>query len=239
MDQKVSLVTGGARGLGLAVARELARRGDEVYVAWRSENESSRALAREFEANALRCDCESEREVAVLVETILAREGRLDHVVHAVGEYESGPLELLAPATLRRLLSNNVESAFLVARAARAPLRSARGALVLFGCTGLEGLRAKREVAAYAAAKSALVVLARSLAQEEGPHGVRVNVVSPGMIPHPHAADDTFDPKHAARIPLGRFGTPEEIAAAVAWLLSDEARYVTGANLEVGGGFTL
>ncbi|MBI5434288.1 MAG: SDR family oxidoreductase [Planctomycetes bacterium] len=239
MQEKVALVTGGARGLGLAVARELARRGDEVYVAWRSENESSRALVAEFGANALRCDCEREADVVGLIETLIAREGRLDTVVHAVGEYESGPLAECAPATLRRLLSNNVESAFLVARAARSALRASKGSLVFFGCTGLEGLRAKREMAAYAAAKSALIVLARSLAAEEGRHGVRVNVVSPGVIPHPHAADETFDPKLAAKVPLGRFGTPEEIAAAVAWLVSDEAGYVTGANLEVGGGFTL
>lgn len=238
MDSRVALVTGGARGLGLAVARELAARGDEVYVAWRSENESSRALSAEFGANALRCDCEDEASVRDLVETVMAREGRLDVIVHAVGEYESGPLEALEPRTLRRLFSNNVESAFLVARAARAPLRASRGALVYFACAGLDGLRAKREMAAYAAAKSALLVLARSLAQEEGRHGVRVNVVSPGMIPHPHAADDTFEPRLAAKIPLGRFGTPEEVATAVAWLCSDEARYVTGANLEVGGGFT-
>lgn len=238
MDSRVVLVTGGARGLGLAVAKEFAARGDDVYVAWRSENESSRALIAEFGTNALSCDCEDEAAVRDLIETILAREGRLDVVVHAVGEYESGPLEALEPRTLRRLFSNNVESAFLLARASRAALRASRGAFVFFACAGLDGLRAKREMAAYAAAKSALIVLARSLAQEEGRHGVRVNVVSPGMIPHPHAADDTFDPQLAAKIPLGRFGTPEEAAAAVAWLCSDEARYVTGANLEVGGGFT-
>jgi 3-oxoacyl-[acyl-carrier protein] reductase len=238
MTEQVSLVTGGARGLGLAVARELRRRGDDVYVAWRTDNESSQALRGEFGDAALPCDCEDEAQVRDLIETIIAREGRLDHVVHAVGEYESGPLGELEPATMRRLLSNNVESAFLVARAARAALRESKGSLVFFGCAGLDGLRAKRGMAAYAAAKSALIVLARSLSVEEGPFGVRINVVSPGQIPHAHAADETFDPKWVAKIPLGRFGKPEEVAAAVAWLLSAEASYVTGANLEVGGGFT-
>ncbi len=236
---QVSLVTGAARGLGLATARRLKQRGDRAIVAWRSDNQSSRAVREEFGEFALRCDCEDERSVRELFASIQRLAGRLDHVVHAVGEYESGPLAELESKTLRRLFSSNVESAFLVARGARELLRSSKGSLVFFGCTGLDGLRAKREAAAYSAAKSALIVFAKSLALEEAKFGVRVNVVSPGMIPHEHAASDTLDPKLAARIPLGRTGTPDEIADAILWLTSKAANYVTGANVEVGGGFML
>jgi 3-oxoacyl-[acyl-carrier protein] reductase len=159
--------------------------------------------------------------------------------VHAVGEFTTGPLAELSPDDFRRMLRNNAETAFLVARAMRSGLRASRGSLLFFGCAGLGGLRPRREAAAYAAAKSALVVLARSLAVEEGPHGVRVNVISPGIVPHEHADPDTFEKSETARVPLGRAGTPQDVAAAAAWLCSPAAAYVTGVNLEVSGGWML
>ncbi|HUR28781.1 MAG TPA: SDR family oxidoreductase, partial [Planctomycetota bacterium] len=109
-----------------------------------------------------------------------------------------------------------------------------------FGAAGLAGSRARREAAAYMAAKSALVVLAKSLALEEAPNGVRVNVVSPGVVAHEHADPDTFAKLAAGKVPLAEIpGEPRDVAAAVAWLCSREARLVTGADLEVAGGFGL
>ena len=237
--QRVSLVTGSARGLGLAVARRLAGRGDRVHAVWRTPGECARELEAEFGPRAHRADLLRIDGARELVERVLAIDGRLDCAVHAVGEFAGGPLSELEPEDLRRMLASNVETAFLLARAALPALRESRGSLVLFGCAGLEGLRARRESAAYAAAKSALLVLARSLAAEEGPAGVRVNVVSPGIVPHPHSAPTTRDPRRPSRIPLGRAGRPEEVAEAVAWLTSDEAGYVTGADLPVSGGWML
>lgn len=235
----VSLVTGSARGLGLAVARRLSARGDRAHVVYRTATAEIAALEREFAGRVHQADLESEADVEKLVAEVLAAEGGLDHTVHAVGEYETGPLAELDPRDLRRLLSNNVESAFLLARAVRPALRERKGSLVFFGCAGLDGLRARRDAAAYCAAKSALVVLARSLAVEEAAFGVRVNLVSPGLIPHAHASPDTLDPKLLARIPFGRPGKPEEVAEAIAFLTSPAASYVTGSNLELGGGFML
>lgn len=235
----VSLVIGGVRGLGLAAARRLSARGDRVHVTWRSSGELARGLEAELEGRVHRADALEEGELERLMAAVLERDGRLDHLVHAVGEYRTGTLEELEPAELRSLLASNVESAFLAFRAARAPLRSSRGCAVLFGCSGLAGLRAWRRTAAYAAAKSALLVLARSLAVEEAPHGVRLNVVSPGHVPHAHAAPDTRDPELWKRIPMGRPGEPAEVAEAVAFLCSPAAAYVTGADLEVAGGWML
>jgi NAD(P)-dependent dehydrogenase (short-subunit alcohol dehydrogenase family) len=235
----VTLVTGSARGLGLAVARHLRARGDRVHVVWRTPGERAQALRQEFAARAHRADLVDPSQAESLVEAVLALDGRLDHLVHAVGEYLSGPLEATTPADLRRMLASNAESAFALFGAARAALRASRGKAVFFGTSGLAGFRARRQTAAYAAAKSALLVLVRSWALEEAAHGVTVNLVSPGHVPHEDAHADTLDEARLERIPLGRPGTPLDVARAVAFLCSPEAEYTTGTELLVSGGWML
>lgn len=233
----VSLVTGSARGLGLAVARALARRGDLVHVVWRTAEPHTAELEREFPGRVHRADLLRADETQALVQAVLARDARLDHVVHAVGEYVTGSLDEAAAADLERMFASNVLTAFHVFNAVRPALRGARGSATFFGTAGLAGARARRETALYAAAKSALLVLVRSWARAEAAHGVRVNQVSPGIVPHAHAAADTH--AYAERVPLGRAGSPEDIAAAVLFLASDAAAHVTGQDLEVAGGWLL
>lgn len=237
MDAPVALVTGSVRGLGLACARRLASQGARVHVVWRSSAELAEPLRSEFALH--QADLVDPEQCARLVREVLARDGRLDTLVHAVGEYATGALEGQDARLARALFESNVESALSVFAAARAPLRAARGAAVFFGCSGNEHTRAWRDTALYAAAKTALLVVMRSLAVEEAPHGVRVNMASPGHIPHAHAAPDTNDRAMWARIPMGVPGEPRDVAEAVAWLCSPAARYVTGTNLAVGGGWRL
>lgn len=239
-SQPVALVTGGVRGLGLASARALAADGHAVHVTWRDSRDLASERALEFgERRVHRADLERPEEAERVVEEVLEHDGRLDVLVHAIGEYVAGPLAEIAPQIVRRLFASNVESALHALAAARPALRERRGAVVLFGCAGLGGLRARRRAAAYVAAKSALLVIARSLALEEAPFGVRVNVVSPGVAPHPHAHPETLDPKVQARVPMGRPTRPEEVAEAVRWLVSPAASHVTGADLPVAGGWLL
>lgn len=238
-SQRVSVVTGSARGLGLAVAERLDARGDSVHVVWRSSSELAATLEQRFPGRVHRADLSVGDDVAGLLRAVLERDGRVDAVVHAVGEYVHGPLEGATVDELRRMFVSNVETSLLVAEAFRAPLRSSRGSLVFFGCAGLDGLRARRATAVYAAAKSALVVLARSLALEEAPHRVRVNLVSPGVVPHAAASRDTLDPALLSRIPFGRPGQPDEVAEAVCFLTSEAASYTTGCDLSVAGGWML
>lgn len=235
----VTLVTGSARGLGLAVARHLSERGDRTHVVWRSEGGSATALRDEFGDRAHRADLTSADDTARLVEEVVALDGGLNHLVHAVGEYVSGPLENASAEELRRMLASNVESSFLLFGAAREALRRSHGDAVFFGCSGLEGFRARASTAVYAASKSALFVLVRSWAREEAPHGVRVNLLSPGHIPHADAHPDTLDRERLDDVPLGRPGTPLDIARAAAFLTSDEASYTTGTDLLVTGGWML
>ena len=235
----VALVSGSARGIGLEVARNLRARGERVHVVWRTDNERARGLISEFGERAHGADLTAPADAARLAREILAADGRIDHLVHAVGEYVSGPLERASAEDLRRMLTSNVESAFHVLGAVRASLRAARGRAVFLGTSGLAGFRARRRTAVYAAAKSALLVLVKSWALEEAAHGVTVNMVSPGHVPHDAAHADTLDEDQLDKIPLGRPGTPEDIARAVACMCSPAAAYTTGTDLQVGGGWML
>lgn len=233
-SRPVALVTGSARGIGLGVAKELSTRGWRTHVVWRS---TEGQLEERFPTRVHRADLVIEEDCRRLVSEVLERDGRLDGVVHAMGEYLAGPLEGLGSVDFARMLENNATSAFLLATATRQPVRKARGSYVFFGCAGVESLRARPEAAAYAAAKTALLVLVRSLALEESAFGVRVNMISPGLVPHEHASADTH--ALADRIPLGRPGTELDLAHAVTWLMSSEADHVTGQNLDVAGGWLL
>ncbi|MCA8979265.1 MAG: SDR family oxidoreductase [Planctomycetes bacterium] len=237
MSERIVLVTGGVRGLGLAVARRFAADGDRVHLVYRSSQELAREREAEFGGRVHRADLTDEADVAELFRTLIEREGRLDVLVHAVGEYTTGSLAETTIDDWRRMLASNLESTILVTDAARPHLRAARGVWLGFGVSGLDGLRARTRTAAYAAAKSALLVYARSLAREEAPFGVRANLISPGVVPHAHAADDAHDPRILASIPFGRVGTPEEVAEAAHYLCSPAASYVTGVDLAVAGGF--
>src|SRR6185436_10772921 len=129
---KVALVTGSARGLGLAVARHLRARGERVHVTWRTEGPSADSLRAEFRERAHCADLLETRDAEDLVHRVLSRDGRLDHAVHAVGEYVSGPLAATTRDDFRRMLASNSESAFVFFGAAREALRASRGRAVFF-----------------------------------------------------------------------------------------------------------
>ena len=227
-DAPVVLVTGASRGLGRAVADDQEERGARVHRVARSAVEG---------ANGQVADLSQQEAAERVVRAVLEREGRIDAIVHAPGDYVDGTLEQLDAGQLERLFESNVTTAMHLIESGREALRASGGSWLFFGCAGLSGLRARRRTAGYGAVKSALVVLARSLALEEAPHGVRANVISPGLVPHADAHATTH--AHADRVPLGRPTALTDIAGTAGWLLSAEASHITGQDIEVAGGFAL
>jgi 3-oxoacyl-[acyl-carrier protein] reductase len=236
----VALVTGGGRNIGRAIALRLGQDGYRVAINYRSDHAAATfgaalVAAQAPEAALFPADVTRDDEAAGLVAAVLARWGRLDVLVNAVGPMVEGSATDTAPDDFRAMLDGNLLSAYQVTRHALPALRAVGGRVVNLGSLNVELARGASEHAAYNAAKTALVVWTRSLARSEGPRGVRVNMVCPGVI----ATDDTpaaLRRDLPRRVPLGRLGRPEEVAEAVAWLVSERAGYVTGAVLAVSGG---
>ena len=246
---QVALVTGAARGLGLGIARRLAEDGARVVLC--DLDEAVHAAARQLgdAASGERCDVADAAAVDRLVAAIVARHGRLDILVANAGIGGGAPLLELGDDALRRILAVNLEGTFSCCRAAaRAMAPRGRGAIVTVG--SIFGRDTPAGAAAYGASKAGVVALTQAAARELAPFGIRVNCVSPGnMATEMHwralarrAARDgrSFDEvREQVReaIPLGRHGTPEDVGAAVSFLVSPDAAYITGQTINVDGGF--
>lgn len=238
----VALVTGGTTGIGLATAQVLHKRGYAVMVTGR--NPDSLAAAQRVlpdDVVVFRADARSVADADVVAAELSRRFGKLDLAFLNAGVTSLVPLEALDEETYDWHFDTNLKGqVFLLQKVL--PLLGRGSSVVLTSSTGSD--RGNPGMAVYAATKGAQLSLMRTLAVELAPRGIRVNAVSPGPIETPMMtklgmpADklDDFKVSFAARIPTGRFGTPEEIANAVAFLGSAEASYITGANLVADGG---
>jgi NAD(P)-dependent dehydrogenase (short-subunit alcohol dehydrogenase family) len=228
MDRPViALVTGGAHGIGAAIAARLARDGFRVVVADTAPNGAAPAGGR-----YVPCDVSDEAAVAALIASISAQEGQLDALVCNAGINIRKPLAQLTTAEWSRVIGTNLTSTFLLARAAEAMLRAAHGSVVTIASTRAHMSEADTE--AYAASKGGLVALTHALSISLAPD-VRVNCISPGWIftegDPPREEDDAFHP-------AGRVGTPDDIGALAAFLVGPEGGFITGAEFIVDGGVT-
>lgn len=232
----IAIVTGGASNIGWACVRRLADRHEVVIADVQAPTEALPAGVRYVPTDITDyASCQS-----LLVQA--ASEGGLAVLVHSAAITAAArPVEQIPVAEWRRLLDVNLTGAFLVAQAAIPALRRARGAMVMIasraGRTGYAALNASASgtKAHYAASKAGLLSLVKSLAIELAPDGVRVNAVVPGSIEGRMIPRERW-PELATRIPLGRLGTPDEVADAAYYLCSEEARYITGHALDVNGG---
>jgi NAD(P)-dependent dehydrogenase (short-subunit alcohol dehydrogenase family) len=221
------LVTGGNRGIGLAIARELAAAGDAVAVTYRSGEPPAGLFG-------VRCDVTSTAEVEAAFDKVEAEHGPVEVLVSNAGITKDTLLAMMKEEAFTDVIDANLTGAYRVAkRAIRPMMKLKRGRIILI--SSVVGLSGQAGQANYAASKAGLVGFARSLAREYGSRNITVNVVSPGFVATDMTADLDQD-KIIANIPLGRQATPEEIAHVVRFLAGDDASYITGAVIPVDGG---
>lgn len=246
MTGKVAVVTGASRGIGRAIAVDLARAGADVALFGRDtlaleETRAACLAAREgARAKIHLVDVTDEGAVNEAIAAVVAGVGRVDVAVANAGQAKDGLILRFKHEDLDRLIDVNLKSAFYLSAAVAKPMMKQRSGAIVF-VSSIVGLAGNPGQSAYAATKAGLLGLAKSLAKELGSRNIRVNAVAPGLI----ETAMTSEMPSAARehylntIALGRAGTPEDVAPVVTFLSSDAARYVTGQTVVVDGGFLM
>jgi 3-oxoacyl-[acyl-carrier protein] reductase len=241
LDQKVALVTGGSRGIGAAIVRRLAAEGADVAFTYSASEKAAKALVREIvgcgaSARAYRADATAPKSLPQLIGKVFKDFGRLDILVNNAGVFVGGRIGDIRAADYERVMRINVDAVFALTNAAVKKMKA--GGRIINISSVLGERAAGPDMGVYNASKFAVTGFSRSWAKDLGPNGILVNAVQPGPI------DTELNPATGAgadiqksRTSLGRFGRPEEIAAAVAFLAGPDATYITGATLNVDGGW--
>jgi 3-oxoacyl-[acyl-carrier protein] reductase len=233
LDGKTALVTGASRGIGRAIASELARAGASVVVGYRSGKDEADALAAELGGRAVQADVANGEDAARLVEEA----GDLDILVNNAGLTRDGLLARMPDDDWRTVIETNLSSVFYTCRAVTRPMMKKRAGAIV-NVSSIVGVHGNWGQTNYAASKAGIIGFTKSLARELGSRGVRANVVAPGYV-KTQLTDVLPEEATQAMLqntPLGRLGEPEDIAGAVRFLCSDEASFITGEVLLVDGG---
>jgi len=233
LEGKRALVTGASKGIGRAIAEELARGGAEVVVGYRTGAEEAEELAREIGGRAIQADVSSAEDAARLVEEA----GDLDILVNNAGLTRDGLLARMSDDDWRTVIETNLSSVFYTCRAVTRPMMKKRGGAIV-NVSSVVGVHGNFGQANYAASKAGIIGFTKSLARELGSRNIRANVVAPGYVKT--ALTDVLPEEATAAMiqntPLARVADPHEIAGAVRFLASDQASFITGEVLLVDGG---
>lgn len=245
LEGKVALITGAASGMGAAMARLFAREGAIVAVADMLEAEGEAVAAGIAAAGGTarfhRLDVTDEAAWQRTVEAVVGEHGRLDVLVNNAGISGSAAKDMYDSEVWHRIMAVNATGVFYGVKFAVPEMRKAGGGAIV-NMSSISGVVGQKQIhSAYNASKAAVRVMAKAVAAQEGQHGIRVNSVHPGLMPPMRTSGATADPETRAKmlksVPLGRSGEVDEVANAVLFLVSDEASYITGAELYVDGGY--
>jgi 3-oxoacyl-[acyl-carrier protein] reductase len=242
-EGKAALVTGAGHGIGAAVADRLAADGAAVLVVdrdqARAEAKSAEIKGRGGQAEAAACDVRERASVEAAVDRAVHAFGRLDIVVNVAGIMDRAPFLEMTDETWHRIIDINLYGTFLVSQvAARRMIALGHGGAIVNTASN-SGIFGGQGRAAYGASKAGVINLTQSMAIELAPHRIRVNAVAPGPTKTRVEQGETIGPSVAARMPMKRWGRPEEIAAMAAFLASEEASFTTGHTFAADGGFTV
>ena len=239
---RVAVITGGARGIGRAIALDLAVQHWRVAICYRTSEQEAAETAREISAQggqplAVRCDVSDPAAARNLIRHVEQTWGQIDALVNGAGPYHRLNLLDETPDGWNEMFDHNLHPIFYLAHAAAPGMKDRHyGRIVNFSMANADQMIAQPEVTAHYIAKAGVLILTRTLAKMLAPHGITVNAVSPGFIDSGSAPAGELA-SMAKKIPAGYVGEVKDTVAAVRFLLSDEARYVTGTNIHVSGGW--
>ncbi len=241
-ERRTAIVTGGTRGIGLAIATRLATDGYDLLITYQRDAESAGRARDELatlggKIEVLAADISTAEGAAATIETALAQLGRIDVLVNNAGITRDTLVMRMSESDWDDVVDTNLKGAFLLSKAALRPMLRQRAGRII-NLTSVVGQVGNAGQANYAAAKAGLIGLTKSLAKEVGSRNITVNAVAPGFI-HSRLTDVLKDEQKAGiltQTPLARFGQPEDVAAGVAFLASDDASFITGHVLTIDGG---
>jgi 3-oxoacyl-[acyl-carrier protein] reductase len=245
LENKIAVVTGASRGIGRAVALELARRGASVVVNYHKNADAANEVVSAIQAAgrravAVQADVGEFTQAEALIQAALDTFGQLDILVNNAGTTRDQLLMLMKEEEWDEVLRTNLKSVFNCCKAAARPMVRRRQGRII-NITSVSGIAGQAGQTNYAASKAGIIGFTKSLAKELGPRNITVNCVAPGFIMTDLTADlpEELKQKGIEATPLRRWGKPEEVAYAVAFLASDEAAFITGATLTVDGGLVM
>jgi len=239
---KIALVTGSTKGIGKAIALELAKEGANVIINSRNQSEAEQVAHQindkmGVKTLALRADVSNVREVETLVEKTVNHFGRIDILVNNAGVFEICPFLQISEDSWDKIIDINLKGTFLCSKLALPIMVKQKSGVII----NMSSMAAKTggilPVAHYAASKAGIIALTKALAREFAPYSIRVNAVAPGVIKTKMAESQAEEKRKI--IPLGDLGEPEDVAKAVSFLVSDDACYITGEIIDVNGGLVM